>query len=471
VKTPFLALALLFAIGKSASAESPPNIILVMPDDVGYGDYSFQGNPVIKTPSIDALVKESVMFSDFHVSPTCAPTRAALLTGRHEFANGVTHTINERERLPLNAITMAQVLQQAGYKTGIFGKWHLGDEPAYLPSKRGFDEFYIHGAGGIGQSYPGSCGDVPGNNNINPTLLHNGTFVKTKGYCTDLFFAESMRWIDEQKKTSKPFFAMITPNAAHTPHVLPRSEFQHLIPLTKSYPQAMELAKHYGMIENIDRNVGKLLGYLSEAGLGKNTVVIYIGSDNGGTMGTKVHPMGLRATKGTPWQGGTRTWSAWRWPAGFKATARSDASVAQIDIFPTIAQITKISLTENAKTQIQGKSFLPLLQNPQSEWENRLLFTHVGRWPNGADPKLHQYQNCAVRDQRYSLVNHKELYDLKNDLAQKHNIIAEHPEIAARLKAGYDVWWKSLDKSFVNESAYLTAPKKNAFKELWEKQQ
>ncbi len=365
---------------------------------------------------------------------------------------------------------MAQVLQQAGYKTGIFGKWHLGDEPAYLPSKRGFDEFYIHGAGGIGQSYPGSCGDVPGNNNINPTLLHNGTFVKTKGYCTDLFFAESMRWIDQQKKTSKPFFAMITPNAAHTPHVLPRSEFQHLIPLTKSYPQAMELAKHYGMIENIDRNVGKLLEHLNEAGLEKNTVVIYLGSDNGGTMGTRVHPMGLRATKGTPWQGGTRTWSAWRWPAGFKAPARSDASVAQIDIFPTIAQITKISLTENAKTQIQGKSFLPLLQNPLSDWGNRLLFTHVGRWPNGADPKLHQYQNCAVRDQRYSLVNDKELYDLKNDISQKHNIIAEHPEIADRLKAGYDAWWKSLDKSFVNESAYLTAPKKNAFKELWEKQ-
>jgi arylsulfatase len=145
--------------------------------------------------------------------------------------------------------------------------------------------------------------------------------------------------------------------------------------------------------------------------------------------------------------------------------------VAQIDIFPTIAQITKMRLTESAKAQIKGKSFMPLLQNQKSDWENRLLFTHVGRWPNGADPNLHQYQNCAVRDQRYSLVNNKELYDLKNDLAQKHNIIAEHPAITARLKAGYDAWWKSLDKSFVNESAYLTAPKKNAFKELWEKQQ
>ena len=469
VKTPILALALLFAIGKSASGESPPNIILVMPDDVGYGDYSFQGNPIIKTPAIDAFVKSSVLFSDFHVSPTCAPTRSALLTGRHEFENGVTHTINERERLPLNAITMAQVLQQAGYKTGIFGKWHLGDEPAYLPSKRGFDEFYIHGAGGIGQSYPGSCGDFPGNNNINPTLLHNDSVVKTQGYCTDLFFAQSMRWIDKQQQDGKPFFAMITPNAAHTPHVLPRKEFEYLLPLTKKFQQSQELAKHYGMIENIDRNVGKLLEHLREKQLEKNTLVIYLASDNGGTMGTRVHSAGLRGTKGSPWQGGTRTWSAWRWPAGFKSPARCDASVAQIDIFPTIAQITKIRLTENSKAQIKGKSFLPLLQNPQSDWENRLLFTHVGRWPNGADPKLHQYQNCAVRDQRYSLVNDKELYDLKNDLAQKRNIIAEQPEIAARLKAGYDAWWKSLDKSFVNESAYLNAPKLNAFRELYEK--
>lgn len=470
MKTLMLALVSLALSCHVAVSATKPNIILVMPDDVGYGDYSFQGNPVIKTPAIDALVKESVMFSDFHVSPTCAPTRSALLTGRHEFANGVTHTINERERLPLNAITMAQVLQQAGYKTGIFGKWHLGDEPAYLPSKRGFDEIYIHGAGGIGQSYPGSCGDVPGNKNINPTLLHNGTFVKTNGYCTDLFFAESMRWIDEQKKANKPFFAMITPNAAHTPHVLPRSEFQHLIPLTKKYPQGMEIAKHYGMIENIDDNVGKLLAHLREAGLEKNTLVIYLGSDNGGTLGTKVHPMGLRATKGTPWQGGTRTWATWRWPEGFKAPARCDASVAQIDIFPTIAEITQTSLTKIAKAQIQGKSILPLLQNPQSTWENRLLFTHVGRWPNGADPNLHQHQNCAVRDQRYSLVNNTELYDLKYDLAQRHNIIAEHPEIAARLKAGYEAWWKSLEKSFVNESAYRTAPAKNSFKEMWEKQ-
>ena len=135
-------------------------------------------------------------FTDFHVSPTCAPTRAALITGRHEFRNGVTHTIFERERLTLKATTLAQVLQGAGYTTGIFGKWHLGDEAEYQPNRRGFDEVFIHGAGGIGQTYPGSCGDAPGNTYFNPAILHNGKFEKTQGYCTDVFFAQALKWMD-----------------------------------------------------------------------------------------------------------------------------------------------------------------------------------------------------------------------------------------------------------------------------------
>src|SRR3954453_23043750 len=189
-------------IAADAAAPSPaaarPNIILVMPDDVGYGDYSCLGSPVMKTPSADAFWAQSVRFTDFHVSPTCAPTRAALMSGRHEFKNGVTHTINERERMSLKTITLAQVLKRAGYTTGIFGKWHLGDEPAYQPEKRGFDLAFTHGAGGIGQTYPGtSCGDAPGNKYFDPVIRENGVFVKTKGYCTDVFFERALRWIDE----------------------------------------------------------------------------------------------------------------------------------------------------------------------------------------------------------------------------------------------------------------------------------
>src|ERR1051326_4787937 len=151
----------------SLAAESPaparPNVVLVMTDDQGYGDLGCTGNPVVKTPHIDAFAKESIRFTDFHVSPTWAPTRCSLMTGRHEFRSGVTHTINERERMSLKATTIAQVLKAAGYTTAIFGKWHLGDELERRPDKRGFDEMFIHGAGGIGQTYAGSCGDAPGN--------------------------------------------------------------------------------------------------------------------------------------------------------------------------------------------------------------------------------------------------------------------------------------------------------------------
>src|SRR6202048_1072190 len=160
----------------AASEAHPPNIVFILTDAQAYGDLSCHGNPVLKTPNLDRLHAEGVRFTDFHVSPTCSPTRSALMTGRHEFKNGVTHTINERERLTLKATTIAQALKSAGYTTGIFGKWHLGDEPDHWPDKRGFDEMFIHGAGGIGQSYPGtSCGDAPGNTYFDPAILHNGT--------------------------------------------------------------------------------------------------------------------------------------------------------------------------------------------------------------------------------------------------------------------------------------------------------
>ncbi len=185
-------------------AADRPNILFILTDDQGYGDVGAHGNPILKTPNLDKLRSESVRFTDFQVSPTCAPTRSALLTGRHEFKNGITHTILERERLALGAATLPEQLRQAGYRTGIFGKWHLGDEAEYQPNKRGFDEVYIHGAGGIGQSYPGSCGDVPKNSYYGPTLLHNGKFVKTEGYCTDMFFAhyEKLITVDFYSLTS-----------------------------------------------------------------------------------------------------------------------------------------------------------------------------------------------------------------------------------------------------------------------------
>ena len=264
MKTFFLASAvgLMLTAAAAHAADTakttPPNILFILTDDQGYGDLSCHGNPILKTPHIDRIHAEGVRFADFHVSPTCAPTRSALLTGRHEFRNGVTHTILERERLTLAATTLPQILQSAGYATGIFGKWHLGDEADYQPNRRGFDEVFIHGAGGIGQSFPGSCGDAPQNSYFKPAILHNGSFEKTNGYCTDVFFAQATQWI-ESVKGKKPFYCHLATNAPHAPLVVPDENAKHYRDKTKDE----NAAKFFGMIENIDENIGRLLDKLN----------------------------------------------------------------------------------------------------------------------------------------------------------------------------------------------------------------
>jgi len=442
-------------------SSSLPNIILVMPDDIGYGDFSVNGNPIIKTPHVDAFARQSVRLTNFHVSPTCAPTRAALMTGRHEFKSGVTHTIMERERLSLNATTLAQMLRKKGYVNGIFGKWHLGDEDAYQPDRRGFDEAFIHGAGGIGQTYPGSCGDAPGNTYFNPAILHNGTFVKTKGYCTDLFFQQALTWIDEKRAGEQPFFAYITPNAAHTPLQCPEDYAKRH---ADQVPQ--DVAKFYGMIENIDDNFGKLLEALKTWELENQTLVIFM-TDNGGTIGTSVFNAGMRGKKVTPYEGGTRVPAYWRFPKHFAEGSESHALTAQIDLFPTLAELVGVPLDGPLQTQVEGRSFLPLLKNPAAEWPDRTLVTHVGRWPRG-QAKQAKHTNSSIRDQRFALVNDQELFDLKADPGQSKNVIDEHPEEVARLRQAYDRWWQEVLPCLENEE--VVGPKVNPYKARYWKQ-
>lgn len=448
-------------------AAPKPNVILVMPDDVGWGDFSCHGNPIARTPAVDGFWREAVRFTDFHVSPTCAPTRAALLTGRHEFKSGVTHTIEERERLAPGAHTLAEVLRGGGYATGLFGKWHLGDERDRWPDRRGFGEFFIHGAGGIGQSYPGSCGDAPGNTNFDPVVLHNGTFVKTQGYCTDVFFARALEWI-QSVKDSGPFFAMITPNAAHAPLDVPdRWTARHRGEVNEM------TAKFYGMVENIDENFARLLESLNQWGLARTTLVIFL-TDNGGTVGVPIHNGGRRGAKGTPYEGGTRVPSLWRWPDGFAGGRDVEVLTAHIDILPTVAEVAGIALTEAVARQVEGRSLRPLLLPPAhtdadaaASWPDRTFITHVGRWPRGrAD--AHKHSGCSIRDARFSLVNDRELFDLRADPAQATNVIEAHPEVVARLRADYDAWWSSLPPLLVNED--VVPPVENAFKSVFRQQ-
>ena len=313
-------------------AYAKPNIILVMTDDQGYGDISAHNSPDVYTPNMDKLKSQAVSLDDFQASPTCAPTRSAIMTARAPFKNGITHTILERERMTLDAITLPQMLRRAAYTSGIFGKWHLGDESEYQPENRGFDEVFIHGAGGIGQAYAGSCADVPDNSYFNPIIKNNGVFVKTEGFCTDIFFSQAMTWIEEKSKEEQPFFAYITTNAPHGPFLSPESfkkKFKE-----KGYSENAQ--GFYGMVENIDENLGRLMRKIEETGIAENTVLIFM-SDNGKTGAPhpdmKAFNAGMKGFKGSLNEGGSRVPFFIRWPEKFQAGGVVDAMQNHYDFF------------------------------------------------------------------------------------------------------------------------------------------
>ena len=444
------------------AADSRPNIVFVLTDDQGYGDIHSHGNPVVKTPNLDRLREQSVRLLDYNVSPTCAPTRTALYTGRHEFKSGVTHTIYERERMSLRSTTIAQVLRDAGYSTGIFGKWHLGDAPEYQPNQRGFEESFIHGCGGIGQVYPGTCSDAPGNTYFDPAINHNGKFEKTKGYCTDVFFAQALSWVDAKRNSGKPLFALITTNAPHVPLQVPEA-YQRM------YPDLdQNTAKYFGMVANIDENVGRLMGKLKEWGMERNTLLVFM-TDNGGTGGVKVFNDGMRGMKNTPYRGGTRVPAFFRWTGTLQPGERA-ALTAHIDLFPTFVELAKASVPKGL--QLDGRSLVPLLRNANAGWSDRYLFTHCGRWDKGKAAEA-KYERCRVRSNRYSLINigkekKWELYDLLTDPGEKTDIAAGQPGVVAKMDAAYEKWWAEVFPLLVNEDA--VPPKVAPYRELFEKQ-
>lgn len=457
-----LALAL---VALALHLEAAPNIIVVMTDDQGYGPVGRHGNEWIRTPHLDELHDKSTRFTRFLVSPTCSPTRSALMTGRHPMNNGITHTINERDRMTLAATTLPQVLKKAGYTSGIFGKWHLGDEDAYQPNNRGFDEAFIHGAGGIGQAYDCSNADAPGNKYFDPVVRHNGRFVKTRGYCTDVFFTAALGWMKRQADANKPFFAYIATNAPHSPFIAPPQNTRRFTELGfKKGP-----AGFYGMVENIDENMGRLIGKLGEWKLLDNTLVIFL-SDNGmsggvgnnrETLGTaadgspmKAWNAGMKGLKGSPEEGGVRVPFFVRWDGRFKAGRDIDTIAAHIDLLPTLADIAGVK--ELPEGQVEGRSLRPLLEDAAAPWSDRFLFTHCGRWPIGANPDEFQWINFSVRNQRFRMVGADALFDMIEDPGQTTNVIGRHPEVAAEMKAAYEAFWKEARPLMVNEGVPMS---------------
>ncbi|MBM3844595.1 MAG: arylsulfatase, partial [Verrucomicrobia bacterium] len=352
----------------AAPAPQTPNFVLIIADDQGYGDLGHTGNPVVQTPHLDRLAAESSRLTDYHVAPTCSPTRAALMTGRWTNRTGVWHTVNGRSMLRQNEVTFAQLLRDRGYATGLFGKWHLGDNFPYRPEDRGFTEVYRHGGGGVGQTP-----DLWDNAYFDGRYFHNGKIVAAKGFCTDVFFGAAENFIRDAAARRQPWMACVALNAPHGPLHAPEEWLAR-------YPdQPAARAAFYAMISNIDDRVGRLRTLLRELGVERDTVFIFT-TDNGTANGEAVFNAGMRGKKGSEYDGGHRVPFIAHWPAGGWNRPHASATLTHaIDVLPTLLDLAGAAPPPGL--HLDGRSLRPLL-DPAAKatgWPDRMIITDSQR--------------------------------------------------------------------------------------------
>jgi len=413
---------------------APPNVVIVITDDQGYGDISAHGNPILKTPEMDRLHGESIRLTNYHVSPTCAPTRGALMSGHYTNRAGPWHTIMGRSFLRVGETTLGEVFSANGYATGMFGKWHLGDNYPYRPQDRGFTEVVAHGGGGVGQTP-----DYWDNAYFDDTLQHNGVATRYEGFCTDVYFAEAKRFMAEQQAAGKPFLTYISTNAPHSPFHAPDKYWKPYLQDGLSQNEAL----FFGMIANIDENLGSLRTWLADRGLAENTLFIFT-TDNGTASGEKVFNAGMNGKKGSAYDGGHRVPFFLHWPAGKLTKPRDvNALTAHIDILPTLIDLCAIEGPTHYK--FDGTSLVPLIRpSGQKPWPNRVIITDSQRV---VDPI--KWKSSSTMNQRWRLINGQELYDMNNDSGQTKDVSAGNPQVVANLRAAYDAWWADISPSFV----------------------
>jgi arylsulfatase A-like enzyme len=402
----------------AAPGRKLPNIIIVLSDDQGYGDFSCHGNPVLKTPNLDKLHDQSIRLTDFHVAPMCTPTRGQLMTGRDALHTGASSVSAGRSFLRRGIPTMAELLRALGYKTGMFGKWHLGDSYPHLPHQRGFDEAVYHLGWGIT-----SMADLWQNDYFDGRFRHNGDLKQYKGYCTDVWFNLARDFIKERKAKDEPFFLYLPTNAPHGPHWAPA---ESKAPYLGKGPAAF-----FGMIANLDDNMGKLDALLREQGLVDDTIFIFF-HDNGGTAGVKVFNAGMRGMKTQVYEGGHRAACFVRWPAGkLRAPADIGALTQVQDLLPTLLDLC--GAPKPKADAFDGTSLAGLLRETEDKLPERMLVVQYGQVPTRGD--------AAVMWDRWRLVYDKELYDLRSDPGQKNDIAAAHPDVLAKMRKHYAAWW------------------------------
>jgi arylsulfatase A-like enzyme len=460
--SPTLCVALFLSSVIPSAAAAQPNVILVITDDQGYGDMSCHGNPLLKTPNLDRLHAKGVRFTDFHVDPMCAPTRAALMTGRHSARTGVWSTLTGCYIPRREEITMGHIFSEAGYATGMFGKWHLGDTYPYGAEHRGFQHVVRHGAGVVGE-----VPDYWNNDYFDDTYLKNGRWTKLSGFCTDVWFDEAMAFI--RKSKDRPVFCYLATNAPHGPlNVHDRYVEPYL---TAGVPERR--ARFYGLIANIDENMGRLMAFLDREGLAENTILIFMG-DNGTAGGvnrtrnglcrsasvTNGFNAGMRGTKVWPYEGGHRQACFVRWPDGGVTGGRDVGGLsAHIDLLPTLADLCGLP---QPKTKLDGISLAPQLLGRAARCPERTLVVHNMQL---VEPK--KYKDFAVMTDRWRLVwtqlwqqPNAELFDMVEDPGQTTDVSAEHPEVAERLLAEYEKWWDDISPNFSNVSHLVVGAEK-----------
>jgi arylsulfatase len=442
----------------SAQEIQHPNVVLIITDDQGYGDLGFTGNPHVKTPVLDNLARESIRFNQFYVSPVCAPTRASVMTGRFSLRTGVRDTYNGGAIMAPEEITIAEMLKTAGYTTGAFGKWHLGDNYPSRPNDQGFDESLIHLAGGMGQPGDFTAFFKRDSSYFDPVLWYNGEQKSFDGYCSDIFADEAVSFIEKNYK--KPFFCYLSFNTPHTPLQVPveyYNMYKNIDPSSgfendnrpfsiMSEKDKEDARKVYAMVTNIDDNVGKVLQKLEELKIADNTLVVFM-TDNGPQQPRYV--AGMRGRKGSVFRGGVRIPFWFRLPARFDGNQEIETTTAHIDILPTLADLCNAEITTDRK--IDGTSFLPLLKGEKPEvFETRSLFFYWTR----RHPEL--YQNIALQKGPYKLVGNTshdahlenfELYNIREDEIELKNILPENKILALEMKTELDQMIHELSNS------------------------
>lgn len=419
-----------------------PNVIIVLTDDQGYGDLGCTGNPILKTPRIDKLFEESIRFTDFHVAPMCTPTRGQLMTGMDALSNGAYHVCSGRTFVRKDIMTMAEYFSSNGYRTGHFGKWHLGDNYPYRPQDRGFQETLCHNGGMIG-----AASDYWNNDYFDDWYVHNGEKKQYKGYCTDIWFGEAMKWIRKCAGEGVPFFAYICPNAPHVPLFVPESYRRPYL------EQGLDenLGRYFGMIANIDENIGKLDDMLSETGLAGNTIFIFL-SDNGGKTAVDFYNAGMRGKKCSLYEGGHRVPCFVRWPDG---NLRNPCDIDELthvqDLLPTLIDFCDLQgLPEDVN--FDGISLEGLLRGNTDRLPERTLVIQYSYLPHDMDPE--KWDSCVLRG-KWRLIGGTELYNVGNDIGQENNIAGQNPEIVDILRRDYEKWWDRVSP-LIRDFSYIS---------------